>query len=202
MYAIGINGSPRKGGNTEMLVNTVLGALAGKGWETEFAQLGGEKIRGCQACSKCWKTQDNKCAFQDDCFQTLYDKVMKADALIIGSPTYYSDVTAEVKAFTDRLGYVALANNRMLKGKVGAAAVAVRRGGAIHAFDTINHMFLMSQMVVPGSIYWNIGFGLKRGEVKEDAEGIETARVLGETIHLVASAIRPLASQWPEKIEE
>ena len=197
MYAIGINGSPRKGGNTQMLVNTVLDTLSGKGWEAEFVQLGGETIRGCQACSKCFKSKDGKCAFQDDCFQGIYDKIMKADAVIVGSPTYYSDVTAEVKALCDRTGYVSLANGRALKGKIGAAAIAVRRGGAIHAFDTINHMFLMSQMVVPGSIYWNIGFGLRREDVKEDREGLANMKNLAETIHLVAGAIRPLASQWP-----
>ncbi len=118
MYAIGINGSPRKGGNTQMLVNTVLDTLSGKGWETEFVQLGGETIRGCQACSKCFKAKDGKCAFQDDCFQGIYDKIMKADAVIMGSPTYYSDVTAEVKALCDRVGYVSLANGRALKGKI------------------------------------------------------------------------------------
>jgi multimeric flavodoxin WrbA len=198
MYAIGINGSPRKGGNTEMLVNTVLGGLKGAGWGTEFVQLGGEAIRGCQACSKCFKAKDGKCAFQDDVFQGIYDKAMRADAIIVGTPTYYSGVTAEVKALTDRMGYVALANGRALKGKVGAAVVAVRRGGATHAFDTINHMFLMSQMVVPGSIYWNIGFGLRREDVKDDKEGLTNVRILADTIHLVAGAIRPLAAQWPE----
>lgn len=197
MYAIGINGSPRKGGNTEMLVGTVLEGLKGSGWETEFVQLGGEKIRGCQACSQCFKTRNGKCAFQDDVFQGIYDKAMRADAVIIGTPTYFSGVTAEVKALTDRMGYVALANGRALKGKVGAAVVAVRRGGATHAFDTVNHMFLMTQMVVPGSVYWNIGFGLKRGDVKDDAEGLANMKNLAATIHLVAGAIRPLASQWP-----
>ncbi len=131
MYAIGINGSPRKGGNTEMLVNTVLDRLKGAGWETEFAQLGGSTIRGCQACSQCFKNKDGKCAFQDDAFQAIYDKAARADAILIGTPTYFSGVTAEVKALTDRMGYVALANGGALKGKVGAAVVAVRRGGKL-----------------------------------------------------------------------
>lgn len=198
MYAIGINGSPRKGGNTQMLVNTVLDSLKGDGWETEFVQLGGQTIRGCQACSACFKKKDGTCAFQDDCFQEIYNKIMKADAVIVGSPTYYSGVSAEVKALCDRVGYVSLANGRALKGKVGAAVVAVRRGGAIHAYDTINHMFLMSQMVVPGSVYWNLGYGLRREDVKNDGEGLANMKNLADTINLVAGAIRPLKDKWPE----
>ena len=197
MYAVGINGSPRKGGNTQMLVTTVLDSLKEAEWETEFVQLGGQAIRGCQACSGCFKKKDFTCVMQDDCFQEIFNKIMKADAVVIGSPTYYSDVNAEVKALLDRVGYVALANNRALKGKIGAAVVAVRRGGAIHAFDSINHMYLMSQMVVPGSVYWNIGFGLRREDVKEDAEGIANMKNLAQTIDLVARAVRPQVDQWP-----
>jgi multimeric flavodoxin WrbA len=197
MYAIAVNGSPRKGGNTEMLLQTVMEPLNAVGWETELYQLGGKTIRGCQACSSCFKTKDKTCAFKDDCFHEIYEKILRADALIIGSPTYYSDVSAETKALLDRAGYVSLANGRLLRGKVGAAAVAVRRGGAIHAYDTINHMYLMSQMVVPGSLYWNIGFGLRRQDVKDDAEGMANMKNLGETINLVAGAIRPLLERWP-----
>lgn len=198
MYAIGINGSPRKGGNTQMLVNTVLDTLKQSGWETEFEQLGGQTIRGCQACSGCFKSKDKTCVFKDDCFQGIYDKILRADAVIIGSPTYYSDVTAEVKALLDRTGYVSLANGRLLKGKVGAAVVAVRRGGATHAFDTINHMYLMSQMVVPGSVYWNLGFGLRREDVKDDAEGLANMKNLAQTIDLVGRAINPKVAEWPD----
>lgn len=198
MYVIGINGSPRKGGNTQMLLNTVLETLKGKGWETEFYQLGGQNIRGCQACSGCFKLRDNTCAMKDDCFHEVYEKILKADAVVIGTPTYYSGVSSEVKALTDRTGYVALANNRALKGKIGAVVVAVRRGGAIHAYDTINHMYLMSQMVVPGSVYWNIGFGLRREDVKNDGEGLANMVNLGDTIDLVGRALKPVRDQWPE----
>lgn len=197
MYAIGINGSPRKGGNTQMLVNTVLNSLKDDGWETEFEQLGGQNIRGCQACSGCFKSKDKTCVMKDDYFHTIFEKILRADAVIVGTPTYYSGVSAEVKALLDRTGYVSLANGRLLKGKVGAAVIAVRRGGAIHAFDTINHMFLMSQMVVPGSVYWNIGFGLRREDVKNDAEGLTNMQNLAQTINLVARAIHPHIPVWP-----
>ncbi len=198
MYAIGINGSPRLGGNTQMLVNTVLGTLKDAGWDTEFFQLGGQKIRGCQACSGCFKAKDRTCVMKDDCFNELFAKIIQADAVIIGTPTYFSDVSAEVKALTDRTGYVALANGRLLKGKIGAAVVAVRRGGAIQAYDSINHMYLMTQMVVPGSVYWNLGFGLRREDVKNDEEGLANMKNLGETIDLVGRALKPVREQWPE----
>lgn len=197
MYAIGINGSPRKGGNTQMLVNTVLDSLKAAGWETDFEQLGGGDIRGCQACSGCFKSKDRTCVMKEDYFHTVFEKILRADAVVIGSPTYFSDVTAEVKALTDRAGYVALANGRLLRGKVGAAVVAVRRGGAMQAYDSINHMFLMSQMVVPGSVYWNIGFGLRRGEVENDAEGMANMKNLGQTIALLGKAIDPVLDKWP-----
>ncbi len=198
MYAIGINGSPRLGGNTQMLVNTVLDTLKGADWETEFYQLGGKNIRGCQGCAGCFKSKDRTCVMKDDCFHEVYEKILRADAVIIGTPTYFSDVTAEVKALTDRTGYVSFANGRLLKGKIGAAVVAVRRGGAIQAYDSINHMFLMTQMVVPGSIYWNLGFGLRREDVKNDEEGLANMKNLARTIDLVGRAIKPVRGQWPE----
>lgn len=197
MYAIAINGSPRKGGNTETLLNKVIDVLREKEWEAEFYQLGGQYIRGCQVCSGCFKHKDKSCAMKEDCFHEVYEKILRADAVIFGSPTYYSDVSAETKALLDRAGYVSLANGRLLKGKVGAAVIAVRRGGGVHAFDSINHMYLMSQMVVPGSLYWNLGYGLRRGDVNEDAEGLANVKNLAETIDVVARAIKPQVANWP-----
>ncbi len=197
MYALAINGSPRVGGNTEMLLHEVLKPLAEGGWETEFVQVGGTPIRGCTACSNCFKTKDNTCVMKNDGLNEIFAKMLRATAIIIGSPTYFTDVSAETKALLDRSGYVALANDRAFKGKIGAAVVAVRRGGATHAYDSINHMYLMSQMVVPGSIYWNIGFGLRREDVKNDSEGLTTMNVLGRTIDVLGKAIEPLADSWP-----
>jgi len=106
----------------------------------------------------------------------------EADGIILGSPTYFTDVTTEMKALIDRAGFVARANGEMFRRKVGAAVVAVRRAGSIHAFDTLNHFFLVSQMIVPGSSYWNVGIGRDKGEVEDDEEGIQTMRVLGENM--------------------
>ncbi len=108
--------------------------------------------------------------------------MLAADGIILASPVYFSDVTAEMKALIDRAGFVARANDGLLRRKVGAAVIAVRRGGAIHAFDTINHFFQIQGMIVPGSIYWNFGFGLQKGEVESDEEGIRTMKPLGQNM--------------------
>ena len=108
--------------------------------------------------------------------------MIEADGIILGSPTYFTDVTTEMKALIDRAGFVAMANNSLFKHKVGAAVVAVRRAGSVHVFDTLNHLFLISQMIIPGSNYWNMGIGLAKGEVESDEEGIQTMKVLGENM--------------------
>ena len=116
--------------------------------------------------------------------------MLAADCIILGSPVYFSMMTPELKAFIDRAGYVARANSDMFKRKVGAAVVAVRRAGAIPTFDAINHFFLISQMIVPGSSYWNIGVGQKKGDVKNDEEGMKTMIDLGNNIVWLLKRLR------------
>jgi len=187
MKVIAFNGSPRKGGYTAILINTVLGELQQEGVETELFQLAGKKIRGCRACFKCFQNRDRHCSVRNDVLNECIDKMIEADGIILGSPTYFADVTAEMKALIDRAGLVAMANDNMFKRKVGAAVVAVRRAGGIHVFDSINHFFLISEMIVPGSSYWNMGFG-HHGlghdtvSVEQDKEGIRTMKVLGENM--------------------
>jgi multimeric flavodoxin WrbA len=197
MYVVAINGSPRKDGNTGILLQKALAPLAASGWETEFIQLGAKKIKGCIACYKCFEKKDHTCAMKNDIFNDVFEKILRADAIILGTPTYFTDVSAELKALIDRAGLVAIANDRALAGKIGAGVVAVRRGGATHAFDTINHMFLMSQMIVPGSIYWNLGIGLAPGDVEKDAEAMANMENLGQTIHWLGSAIQPHKDSFP-----
>lgn len=182
MKVVSFNGSPRKNGNTAMLIRAVLDELQKEGVETELVQLGGKKIRGCTACMKCFENQDRHCSITNDILNGLVDKMLDADGVIIGSPTYFANVSTEVKALIDRAGLVAIANGHILKRKVGAAVVAVRRGGATDTFDAINKFFLINQFVVPGSVYWNMGFGLAEQEVKEDDEGMNTMRILGENM--------------------
>ncbi|WP_224961547.1 flavodoxin family protein [Geomonas subterranea] len=182
MKAIAINGSPRPGGNTEILLKKALEPLEAAGWDTEYLRIGGKPLRGCVACMQCVERQNGKCAIESDTMNEYIEKMFAADAIILGSPTYFADVTSELKALIDRAGFVALANCGAFSGKIGAAVVAVRRGGATHVFDTINHMFLTSSMIVPGSLYWNLGVGCLKEEVRGDEEALHNMEHLGRTI--------------------
>jgi multimeric flavodoxin WrbA len=182
MKVTAFNGSPREAGNTSQLIDIVLDELSGRGVETEKYQLGKRSLRGCRACYRCVERQDGRCAVDDDCVNECIGLMRDSDGIIIGSPTYFSNVTAEVKALIDRAGLVAKANGDMLRRKPGAAVVAVRRAGAVHVFNSINHFFLINQMVVPGSIYWNLAIGRNPGEVESDEEGVRTMRILGENM--------------------
>ena len=182
MKAVAINGSPRKGGNTEILLRKALEPIAAEGHETEFMQVGGTRIRGCTACGACGRMKNKRCVMEDDIFNLAFEKIIAADAILIGSPSYFADMTAETKALIDRAGYVALSNGGLLRRKIGAAVVAERRGGAVHVMDSINHLFLMNEMIVPGSTYWNFGVGASPGEVRGDAEAMVNMQNLGEQI--------------------
>ena len=182
MKAIAINGSPRKGGNTEFLLKKALEPIRAAGIKTELIQVGGKQVRGCLACYKCWKNKDSRCANKKDIINLYIEKMIGADAIILGSPTYFADMTSEMKALIDRAGMVARANGHLFSRKIGAAVVANRRGGATNVLDSINHMFLMSKMIVPGSTYWNFGVGREKGEVAKDTEALENMKDLGETI--------------------
>jgi multimeric flavodoxin WrbA len=182
MKVIAFNGSARKDGNTAILINQALSELEKEGIETELIQLAGTQIQGCIACSECKENKDQSCAVTSDAVNEYIAKMVEADGIILGSPTYFADLTSELKALIERAGFVARANDDMFKRKVGAAVVAVRRAGAIHTFDSINHFFLISQMIVPGSSYWNIGTGHAIGEVKDDDEGLATMTTLGKNI--------------------
>jgi multimeric flavodoxin WrbA len=182
MKIVAFNGSARKDGNTAILINYVLKELDKQGIETELLQLAGKKIRGCKACYKCFENKDQQCSFKNDILNECMAKMIEADGIILGSPTYFTDVSTEMKALIDRAGFVARANGDMLKRKLGAAVVAARRAGSIHAFDTLNHFFLIAQMIIPGSSYWNIGFGRNTGEVEKDEEGILIMKTLGQNM--------------------
>ena len=182
MKVVAFNGSARKDGNTAVLLQGVLKVLEDEGVETELIQLAGKQIRGCTACRACFETKDERCALADDGVNDYIWKMKEADAILLGSPTYFGMMSSEMKALIDRAGFVAQANPNMLKHKVGAAVVAVRRAGGMSTFDAINHFFLINEMVVPGSSYWNIGVGHKKGEVASDEEGMRTMEVLGKNI--------------------
>ena len=181
MKVVAFNGSPRKDGNTSILVKYVLAELEKEGIATELVQLAGKEVRPCIACRKCFDNMDQRCVVKADYFNTCLEKMIEADGIILASPTYFADLTAQMKALIDRAGYVGRANH-LFKRKVGAAVVAVRRAGSIQAFDSMNHFFLIGEMIVPGSSYWNVGIGKDIGDVENDAEGIETMKNLGQNM--------------------
>jgi len=190
MYAIAINGSPRKGGNTEHLLNEVLAPLKDAGWETEVIRIGGTGLRGCTACSGCFKSKDNKCVLKEDEFNGIFEKFLKADALILGSPTYFADVTAEMKALIDRTGYVARGGGSLFSRKIGAALAVARRAGTMNVYQTINNFFLINDMIVPGSSYWNVSLSRDPGDYAEDAEANGVMEHLAENILWLNEKIR------------
>lgn len=182
MKVVAFNGSARKDGNSAILVRQVFTELEAEGIETELVQLAGQTIRGCTACGRCIQNKNGRCVIDDDIANDCIGKMVQADGILLASPTYFANVTTEMKALIDRAGFVVRANDDMLRRKVGAAVVAVRRAGSIPVFDAINHFFLIGQMIVPGSSYWNVGIGRAVGEVEQDEEGLQTMRVLGRNM--------------------
>ncbi len=182
MKVVAFNGSARKDGNTAILIRKVFCELEAEGIETELVQIAGKTIRGCTACRKCYENKDGRCVLDNDVVNECIEKMADADGIILASPVYFSDMTAEMKALIDRAGYVARANSDMFGRKVGAGVVAGRRAGCIHTLDSINHFFLISQMIVPGSSYWNVGIGSAKGDVEQDEEGMKTMETLGRNM--------------------
>jgi multimeric flavodoxin WrbA len=183
MKAVAFNGSARKNGNTAILLNLVLDELRAEQVGTEMIQMAGERISGCIACYQCLKNKDRKCAVKSDRVNEYIQKMREADVILLGSPVYIADVAANMKALLERATLVCRANgNDMFRRKLGAAVVAVRRAGAIQALSALNNFFLMSQMIIVGSTYWNVGIGRNVGEVKKDVEGVQTMKALGSNI--------------------
>jgi multimeric flavodoxin WrbA len=177
---LAINGSPREKGNTADMLGTVLDVCGKAGLETELYQAGGKPVLGCKACGGCGNHK-GRCA-TNDWINELYPKMAAADAILLGSPTYFSDLTPEIKAVIDRTGFVSRHDGMRFSRKIGAGVAAVRRAGSIHVLDSINHFFLINDMVVPGSSYWNMSVSRDIGEYRNDGEGVATMERLGENI--------------------
>ena len=180
MKALAINGSSRKDGNTADMLNVVLAELGKEGYETEHVQLAGSTVNACKACFGC--AGRGNCVFGNDIFQELYDKMVKADAIILGSSTYSADVSSTLKAVIERASVVSDTNPGMFRHKVGGAVAVARRAGAMNAIDTINHFFLNKEMFVAGSTYWNIAYGRLPGEAMKDEEAVANMKNLGQNI--------------------
>ena len=183
MKVVAFNGSGRKNGNTYLLLQAVLDELQAEDIETELVQLAeGAPIQGCASCFKCMDRKNMKCAIETDPFNDYFAKISGADGLLLGSPVYFSDVTAGMKGLIERCGFVARANGNLLRRKVGAGVIAVRRAGANHTLASINYLFLISEMIIPGSSYWNMGIGRQPGDIKNDTEGLEIMKTLGKNM--------------------
>jgi multimeric flavodoxin WrbA len=178
MRVLGISGSPRSGGNTDILVREALDALAGEGFETDFLSLADRPVRPCVACRGCATAEGLRCVQEDPAFEGVVERFVAADGVIVGSPVYFGSATPQTMALLDRVGYVARCKENFLRRKVGAAIAVARRAGANFTFAQLNYFFLINEMIVPGSTYWNIAYGLQKGHVREDNEGMTTVRTL------------------------
>lgn len=176
---LAIVGSPRIGGNTERLVEEALNAAEEEGAETEMVRLANKDIKPCDACLACAKTK--KCRIRDD-FEEIFKKMADADGIIIASPVYFGSATPQIKALMDRAGYVSGSRGRVFEDKVGGAMAVARRAGQNFTLAQIIFFFLIEGMIVPGSTYWNVAFGDRKGEVAMDEEGMRTARNFGRKV--------------------
>ena len=183
MKVVLFNSSPRKKGNTSHALNIVMEELQAEGIECEYIWMGQENLKACKACFNC--AGKKKCIQDDDKLNEYIEKLIQADGIILGTPTYFADVSSTMKAFIDRAGMVSKTNGDLYARKVGAAVVAVRRAGATHVFSTLNFFFLIAQMIVVGSSYWNLGIWLAPGDILKDKEGVQTFKTLGKNFAFV-----------------
>ena len=183
MKVVAFNGSPRREGNTAASIGLVLAELEKQGIKTEMVQVGGGLLHGCTSCYSCHKTKSGRCAITSDSMNEWIEKMMTADGILLGSPVYFYDVSSEMIALIDRAGFVARGNDRMFKHKVGASIVVLRRIGAVHALDTMNHFFSTMQMFLVGGS--NNVIADRGGNVADDAEGVRNMKMLGENMALM-----------------
>jgi multimeric flavodoxin WrbA len=182
--AIGVVGSPRKNGNTEILTGHTLQAIEEEGLDTELISLAGLDIRPCNACMVCRK--EERCPIEVDLFP-LYTRLKEAEAIILASPVYYGSATALLKAFIERVGYIG--GRKVFAGKVGGPLVVARRAGQNFTFAQLMYWFHILGFYMPGSTYWNIAFGREKGEVEGDEEGLSTAWNFGKNIALLVKKL-------------
>lgn len=186
MKVIGINSSARKDGNTAILINKVFEELNKDGIETEQVQFFGQTIEPCKACWSCGGQKN--CVHRKDLFHEIFEKLKEADGILLGSPVYSANVSANMQAFLERAAVVCDMNPGLLTHKVGAAVAAARRAGGLQAIDTMNHFFLNHEMYVVGSTYWNMAYGQMPGDVEKDQEGLENMANLGRNMTYLLQA--------------
>ena len=182
MKVVAFNGSPNKEGNTWHALKMVTAELEKEGIGTEIVHVGNKVIRGCIACGQCAKNRDEQCVLPGDEVNGWIQKMKQADGIILGSPVHYSAIGGTMKSFLDRAFFVTGVNDGMLRHKVGASVVAVRRSGGLPTFDQLNNFLNYAEMLLPTSNYWNVIHGRNPGEVTQDSEGVQIMRVLGKNM--------------------
>ncbi|MFL0166095.1 flavodoxin family protein [Candidatus Clostridium helianthi] len=182
MKVVAFNGSPKKNGNTYEAIKVVAEELKKENIDVEIVHVGNKVIRGCMACGGCARNMNEKCVMQNDEVNDWIQKMKKADGIILGSPVHYSAIAGTMKSFLDRAFYVTSVNNGMLRHKVGASVVAVRRSGGVPTFTQLNNYLNYSEMLMPTSNYWNVVHGTAPGEAVQDEEGMQIMRVLGKNM--------------------
>lgn len=202
MKVVTINGSPKRSGNTAFALDTVSGVLRGAGIETSRIEMGTAAIHGCIACGRCAREQDRRCVFDDDLVNRHMDELLEADGIIVGSPVYYAGINGTLKCFLDRVFFVAGQGGGLFRHKVGAAVVAVRRGGEVAAFDQLIKYFTISEMYVPSGTYWNMVFGAQPGEAAGDPEGVQNMQRLGENMAWLMHAMEKGRKDAPLPVGE
>jgi multimeric flavodoxin WrbA len=185
MKALGIVGSPRKGGNTEQYMQHTLKVIAEEGIETELISLAGKDIRPCTSCFTC--REGEKCSIDDD-LMPIYQKMKEADAIIIGSPVYFQGSNALTRAFLERSGFIALQNGRPFAGKVGGPLVVTRRSAASLAFAQTLLWFSGQRMFIPGALA--TAFGRDKGDVVKDEEGMNAAKDFGKGVAFLLKKLK------------
>lgn len=198
MKVVAINGSPNEQGNTYHALKLVTEELERNGISTEIIHVGNKVIRGCLACGGCAKNKNEKCIINDE-VNDIIQKMKSADGIVIGSPVYYASIAGTMKSFLDRAFYVAGANGGLFRHKVGASVAAVRRSGEVATFDHLNHYFLISEMFLTPSNYWNVIHGRLPGEALKDEEGVQIMRVLGKNMAFLLKSIEQNKAALPEK---
>ena len=186
MKAIGIVGSPRKNGNTEILTAHTLKAIAKEGLDTELIRLAGLDIRPCNACMAC--NEEERCPIDDDMLP-IYNKMKEADAIILASPVYFGSATSLIKALIERAGYMSY-QGKPFAGKVGGPLVVARRAGMNFAFAELTFWFHIMGIINPGSTYWNVAFGRDKGDVLGDEEGLATAWNFGKNVAFLVKKLK------------
>ncbi len=182
MKVVAFNGSPKKKGNTYKSIEIVAKELEKENIEVEIIHVGNKVIRGCLACGGCSRNKNKKCVIDNDEVNEWIAKMKEADGIILGSPVYYSAIAGTMKSFLDRAFLVTSVNDGMLRHKVGASVVAVRRSGGVPVFDQLNNYINYSEMLMPTSNYWNVAYGRTPEEVLKDEEGMQIMRVLGKNM--------------------